>query len=88
MYRRTEEGKVIDPPIIPDYEQRIYAAMNAADEREAERLTREYETERTKLADERDKREQAENEDQAARDAEARDAVRNRNAAAQGGVTQ
>lgn len=86
MYKRTEEGAVIDPPIIPDYEQRIYAAMNAADQREAERLTREYEVEREKLADEQDKREREEYENQAARDAEARETVRSRNA--QGGVSQ
>lgn len=78
MYRRTEEGAVIDPPIIPAYETAIYAAQELADQDEMDRLNAEYTKARTSLADKRDAHEKRKTEDAAAADAEAREIVRNR----------
>lgn len=78
MYQRTEDGKVIDPPIIPSYEDSIYSAMQAADTEEIQRLTEEYEEARTDLANKRDDRERRKREDEEAHDAEIRQAVRDR----------
>lgn len=80
MYRRSEEGKIIDPPVIPERERQIYAVMQSEPGNTAriEELTREYETERTALAESQEDAERRATEDQAAADAEARRAVQER----------
>jgi hypothetical protein len=82
MYKRTDDGKVIDPPIIKSYERDIYDAMERADTAEIQRLTVEYDEERTALADKQDARERQREQDQALKDADLRDAIRAQNAPA------
>lgn len=80
MYQRNEDGKVIDPPVIPDYERRVYAAMESdpGNTVKIERLTREYEQARNDLADQEDADERAAADAQEAKDAETRQAARDR----------
>lgn len=78
MYKRTEDGKPIDPPVIPEFETQLNRAMAAADEREIARINEQYEKTRYQLADDQDAYEKKEAEDQAASDAEARQVVRDR----------
>jgi hypothetical protein len=82
MYQRNEDGQAINPPVIPEYERKIYGVMeqDPGNTRKIAKLTAEYETERQNLADEEDADEKAAAEEQAAADAEARDIVRQRNA--------
>lgn len=42
IYLRNADGGVVDPPIIRDYERRIFAAMEETDYLEIARLTGEY----------------------------------------------
>jgi hypothetical protein len=76
MYQRTEDGSVINPPVISGYERDLYQAMSDSDEREIKRLSKEYETERTKLADRRDDAEREEREEQELKDLEMRERLR------------
>lgn len=80
-YQRNDDGDIINPPIIREWEQRIYAVMESdpGNTVKIERLTREYEADRTKLAEEEEADERTAAEDQANRDADARQAVANRN---------
>jgi hypothetical protein len=81
MYRRSDEGKIIDPPVIPERERELYGVMESEPGNTAkiERLTRAYEDERTTLAEEEERAEREAAEDQAAADAAARQAVADRN---------
>lgn len=89
-YQRNEEGNIINPPVIRDWEQRIYSVMESdpGNTVKIERLTREYEADRTKLAEEEEADERTAAEDQANRDADARQAVANRNPATPAGTFQ
>lgn len=80
-YQRNEEGKIINPPVIPEWERRIYGVMESdpGNKVKIERLTREYDDERTKMAEEEEADERTAAEDQANADADARAAVANRN---------
>lgn len=49
LYQRNADGGVINPPIIPEYEARIVAAMHAADYNSIARVTAEYNAERDTL---------------------------------------
>lgn len=82
-YQRSETGAVINPPTIPAREREIYSTMEREPGNTAkiEQLTREYDKERTAMADEEDRAERQEAEDQAAADAAARQTVTDREAA-------
>lgn len=56
---KDKDGNLIDPPVIPEFETRLLAAHNAADDELIADLTAEYNDARVKLAREnadRDKR--------------------------------
>jgi hypothetical protein len=48
--QRADNGGLIDPPVIPEYERRINAAANAADADELEAVHREYDEAREERA--------------------------------------
>lgn len=41
-YTRNDDGQVIDPPVLPDFEARLAAAHNAADQDAINALQEDY----------------------------------------------
>jgi hypothetical protein len=48
--RRDSDGNLIDPPVIPEYEQRLTAAANASDQVLIDEVNADYHKARVKLA--------------------------------------
>lgn len=54
---RDDEGNLVNPPTLPEFEQRITAAQNAADQDELERVQAEYHDAREQYVKDREDRE-------------------------------
>lgn len=59
---RDDDGNVIDPPTIPEYERRIFDAAQTGDTDLMDEVTKEYTRKRAQLADKRAARQAKEGE--------------------------
>jgi hypothetical protein len=41
-YEKDKDGSIVDPPVISDYEKRLQAAHDEADDSEIQRIQEEY----------------------------------------------
>ena len=60
---RDEDGNLVNPPVIPEYEQKIAAAQSAADQSLLDQVQQEYHDAREDLARESEDRQQDDDDD-------------------------